>query len=176
MKVTAGPDTSSIEDGTITFKSSFNQNVTFTGTFGEFGFGATRNPSQRTITGFSPSWDLVLDLRDIGFVSANEASFSGTSTSGVLTVSDGAHSAHISLNGDYLASNFICSIRWHGWRVHHGSSGAGAGRRQSGTRHPHALASAIAALASTHASTGQPANRFGARLLAMLTAAQGQLA
>ena len=48
----------------------------------------------------------MLDLKDIGFVSASEASFSGTSSGGVLTVSDGAHTAMIRLTGDYLGDTF----------------------------------------------------------------------
>ena len=48
-------------------------------------------------------------LVQIGFVGADEATFSGTTTSGVLTVTDGTHTAHINLKGDYTGSTFIAS-------------------------------------------------------------------
>ena len=50
-----------------------------------------------------------LDLRDIGFVSSTETTFSGTSTGGTLTVTDGTHTASIKLAGDYLGSTFTAS-------------------------------------------------------------------
>jgi hypothetical protein len=40
-------------------------------------------------------------------VYASEASFSGTATSGVLTVSDGTCTIHITLVGDYVGSTFV---------------------------------------------------------------------
>jgi hypothetical protein len=55
-----------------------------------------------------------LDLGDIGFVNAEEATFSGSSNGGVLTVTDGAHTANIVLKGDYLGDTFIASSDGHG--------------------------------------------------------------
>jgi hypothetical protein len=52
---------------------------------------------------------LSLDLADIGFVGSTEAAFAGTKAGGVLTVTDGAHTARIKLTGDYLRSIFIAS-------------------------------------------------------------------
>jgi hypothetical protein len=51
----------------------------------------------------------TLDLGDIGFVSANEATLSGTKTSGVLTVTDGTQTAHVNLTGDYRSNTFVAS-------------------------------------------------------------------
>jgi hypothetical protein len=42
-------------------------------------------------------------------VSAKEATYSGTKTKGVLTVTDGTHTANIHLTGDYLGVTFIAS-------------------------------------------------------------------
>ena len=51
----------------------------------------------------------ALDLRDIGFVSGSEATFSGTAAGGVLTVTDGKHTAKIAFTGDYLGSSWVAS-------------------------------------------------------------------
>jgi hypothetical protein len=62
------------------------------------------------ITGLSRKGTNWLDLDDIAFTKgATTASFSGGSTSGVLTVTDGIHTAHIVLVGDYLGSIFTVS-------------------------------------------------------------------
>lgn len=50
-----------------------------------------------------------IDFTDIGFVSASEAIFAGDATGGILTVSDGTHTAKVALVGDYLASTFVAS-------------------------------------------------------------------
>jgi hypothetical protein len=56
----------------------------------------------------------TLDLRDINFASIQNPSFSGTSSGGTLTVSDGSHTANIALLGNYMASTFIASSDGHG--------------------------------------------------------------
>ena len=58
------------------------------------------------IRGFSRQGANSLDLQDIAFGGSTTASFSGTAASGVLTVTDGTHTAKITLIGDYLASTF----------------------------------------------------------------------
>ena len=67
-----------------------------------------------TISGFSLTGGTSLDLRDIGFVSPTEAVFSGTASGGTLTVSDGTHTARITLAGDYTGSTFTASSDSHG--------------------------------------------------------------
>ena len=62
-----------------------------------------------SISGFSKNGKTSLDLADIGFVNSAEATFSGTTKSGVLTVTDGTHTAHINLKGNYLSSTFVAS-------------------------------------------------------------------
>jgi len=52
--------------------------------------------------------DNAIDLTNIPFVPGNTtASYSGTSTSGTLTVTDGTLTANIALLGNYMASSFV---------------------------------------------------------------------
>jgi hypothetical protein len=84
------------------------EHVTFTGKTGKLELTQSQTYSG-SVSGFSLTGKTSLDLRDIGFVSSTEATFSGNTTSGVLTVSDGTHTAHITLIGNYTASTFIAS-------------------------------------------------------------------
>jgi hypothetical protein len=90
--------------GTLVFASSFGQNVTFSGNSGELVLAQSQGYAG-TISGFSTSGGTSLDLRDIGFVSSIEATWSG----GVLTVTDGTHTAHITLAGDFSGSTFTAA-------------------------------------------------------------------
>jgi serralysin len=56
----------------------------------------------------------TLDLRNINPTSVQTPSYSGNSSGGTLTVTDGSHAAHISLLGNYLASAFVASSDGHG--------------------------------------------------------------
>ena len=104
--------------GRLDFTSSFNENVTFSPVSGVVGVGVLQLAQSQgytaTITGFSGSGKTSLDLGDIAFVSASEATFSGTATSGVLTVTDGTHTANIHLNGNFQSSTFVTSSDGHG--------------------------------------------------------------
>jgi hypothetical protein len=102
-----------INAGTLDFTSSFTENVSFTGTTGVLKLAQSQGYAG-TITGFSKTGGTSFDLVDIGFVGAGEATFSGTATSGVLTVTDGTHTAHITMAGDYTASVFTASSDGHG--------------------------------------------------------------
>ena len=73
----------------------------------------------KTITGFSKTGGTFLDLDDIAFVGAGEATYSGTKTGGVLTVTDGTHTAHINLKGDYRTSTFVAASDGHGGTIVH---------------------------------------------------------
>jgi hypothetical protein len=55
-----------------------------------------------------------LDLADINFATIGTPTFNGTSTGGVLTVTDGSHTANIALIGDYLSSTWTLSSDGHG--------------------------------------------------------------
>jgi len=111
-----GIGTGTIYSGTLDFTSSFSQRVVFQGTTGELELAQSQNYAG-TITGFSKTGGTALDLRDIGFVSSTEATFAGTAGGGVLTVTDGTHTAHITLKGDYRASTFTASSDGHGGTI-----------------------------------------------------------
>jgi hypothetical protein len=103
-----GSGSAVIATGTITFAAAFNQNVTFTGATGELVL-AQSQAYTRSIAGFSVTGGTSLDLRDIAFTNPGEATFKGTTKGGMLTVSDGTHTANIKLVGDYTASTFTAS-------------------------------------------------------------------
>jgi hypothetical protein len=67
-----------------------------------------------TISGFTGDGTLAgsdqLDLRDINFSSLEQSSYAN----GVLTVSDGTHTANLDFNGDYELANFKFSADGHG--------------------------------------------------------------
>ena len=103
--------------GTLKFTAAsvFNQTVAFaagaTGTL-ELAHGQTYAGK---ITGFSKTGATRLDLDDIAFTSGvTKATFAGTTTSGVLTVTDGTHTAKINLLGNYTTSTFTTSSDGHG--------------------------------------------------------------
>jgi hypothetical protein len=55
----------------------------------------------------------ALDLRDIDFSNMRAPVFSGTDSSGTLSVSDGIHMANIQLLGNYIAAAFAMSSDGH---------------------------------------------------------------
>jgi probable HAF family extracellular repeat protein len=56
----------------------------------------------------------TIDLRDIHFSAREIPTYDGTSSGGTLTVTNGIHSAHITLSGDYLGARFVASGDGHG--------------------------------------------------------------
>jgi hypothetical protein len=109
----SGAGSAHISAGTLFAASAFSQNVSFTGTTGVFELTESQAYAGSVI-GFSHTGATSLDLKDIKFVSAAEASFSGTSSGGALTVTDGAHVAKIKLVGNYLGATFTASADGHG--------------------------------------------------------------
>jgi len=97
--------------GTLDFAGTFNENVIFTsGSTGTLELAHSIGYTGR-IQGLSTTGTNALDLSDITFTSGvTKATFSGSTTSGVLTVTDGTHSARIGLIGDYLGSTFTTSL------------------------------------------------------------------
>jgi hypothetical protein len=97
--------------GTLILKGAFNQNVTFAaGATGALELGDSKVYTTGSITGFSKTGANSLDLLDIPFVSGTTtATYSGTTTSGVLTVKDGTNVATIHLTGNYTTSHFTVS-------------------------------------------------------------------
>jgi hypothetical protein len=56
----------------------------------------------------------TIDFSDINFTTPYAPSYSGNSSNGTLTVTDGSHTANIALLGNYLASIFVASSDGHG--------------------------------------------------------------
>jgi fibronectin-binding autotransporter adhesin len=102
-----------INGGTLEALSTFNERAEFIGGTGLLELAQSRTYGG-SVFGFSKTGGTTLDLRDIGFVSANEATFSGTTSGGLLTVSDGAHTARIRLVGDFLGASFTAASDGHG--------------------------------------------------------------
>jgi hypothetical protein len=107
-----GTGTAEIENAaTLILMGAFNENVTFaTGSTGTLELGDSKGYTTGSFTGFSKTGANALDLLDIPFVSGTTtAVYTGTTTSGVLTVTEGANIATIHLTGDYLGSTFTVS-------------------------------------------------------------------
>jgi len=103
-----------INGGTADFAGTFNENVTFSGSTGTLELAHAQSYSGK-ITGFSLTGATSLDLADIGFTSGvTKAAYSGSTTSGVLTVTSGAEVATIHLVGDYKSSIWTLSGDGHG--------------------------------------------------------------
>ena len=93
-----------IGGGTADFASPFTENVTFTSAGGVLELALSQSYTGQ-ISGFSKTGASSLLLLDINGASAT-ASYSGTTTSGVLTVTDGSHTARITLIVNYTTSTF----------------------------------------------------------------------
>jgi hypothetical protein len=92
--------------GIVSFGAAFNEHVTF-GSTGRLAL-AHSTTFTNTVSGFSHTGTTSFDLEDINFASAT-SSFSGTTASGILTVTDGTNTAHIHLTGDYTAAAWTLS-------------------------------------------------------------------
>ena len=104
----SGAGVARIVGGTADFASTFTENVVFV-TSGELEL-AHSQAYTGTISGFSLTGATSLDLQDITFTAGTtKATYSGTTTSGTLTVTDGTHTAKIKLSGNYTASTFDVS-------------------------------------------------------------------
>jgi hypothetical protein len=110
----SGAGTVRVSGGTALFSSAFSENVAFTTATGGVLELAHSTIYTGKISGFSKTGASALDLLDIAFGSKTKATFSGTSTSGVLTVTDGTHTARIALTGNYTASSFNVASDGHG--------------------------------------------------------------
>jgi len=72
-----------------------------------------------TVAGLAQNGSNFLDLSDIIFGTATKATYSGTSSSGSLQVTDGTHTADIGLLGNYTASTFVTASDGHGGTLVH---------------------------------------------------------
>jgi len=151
-----GAGSAKITAATLDFASGFTGNVAFAGGSGQLELAQSQSFTG-TITGFSKTGGTTLDLGDIGFVGSGEATYSGTKSGGVLTVTDGTHTARISLKGNYLTSTFIASSDGGGVLITDPAGGGGAAPPP-----PHAFIAAMAGLGpcpdagmASHAMTGR---------------------
>jgi hypothetical protein len=113
MRAATGAGAAYIHGGTLSAMGAFGENVVFLGGAGALQLAQSQSYGG-AISGFAVTGATSLDLRDIGFVGVGEASFSGSTRSGVLTVTDGAHTARIAFLGNYTTGAFICSSDGHG--------------------------------------------------------------
>ena len=143
-----------IKGGTLAANGVFNQDVFFAGA-GTLGLGKSQSYTAQVV-GFSTTGTDFLDLGDIGFGSASEASFSGNSAGGVLTVSDGTHTAHINLAGNFLSSTFVCASDGHGGVIIHDPTQGARVPPPEAPVGPHALVAAMASLSPGSAPAAPP--------------------
>jgi hypothetical protein len=109
-----GSGTVRISGGTADFVGAFGENVTFTTTKGVLELAHSQSYTGH-VAGLASGGTNSLDLLDIGFtVGTTTATFSGTTSSGTLTVTGGGHTAKIFLVGDYLGHIFTASSDGHG--------------------------------------------------------------
>jgi len=101
-----GSGSATIGAGTLDLVSTFTENVAFTATTGTLELDQSQTYTG-TVTGFSKSGGTFLDLLDVTFGGGTTATYSGNKKGGTLTVTDGTHTAHIALKGNYLTSTFI---------------------------------------------------------------------
>ena len=96
---------------TLELASAYAGRVTFASTTGTLKLDNSASFAG-TVAGMSGSD--TLDLADINFATTRTPTFNGTSTGGVLTVTDGSHAANIALMGNYIAATFATSSDGHG--------------------------------------------------------------
>jgi len=111
MGAVTGSGYAEVVSGTLDFAGAFNENVVFTaGSTGALELAHSIGYTGR-IQGLSTTGANALDLGDITFTSGvTTAAFSGSTTSGVLTVTDGTHTARIGLIGNYVGHTFTTSL------------------------------------------------------------------
>ncbi len=159
-----GASQATIDGGLIDCGSIFSQNVTFTGTAGTLELAKSLS-YVGTIAGFSKSGGTFLDLGDIEFIDGGEATYSGTKTGGTLTVTDGTHTAHIALAGDYTTSTFVAASDGHGGTIVHDPAAPPAAIAS-----PHRLIAAMAGLGAGGAAVAAVAHDWPRVMATALTA------
>ena len=103
-----GKGSAVIAYGTLAALGAFGETVAFTGATGTLTLGQSQAYAG-AVSGLSKTGGTALDLRDIAFTGSGEASFSGTAKGGTLTVTDGTHTAHIALKGNYVGVSFVAA-------------------------------------------------------------------
>jgi hypothetical protein len=104
-----------IEGGsTLELDRSDSNNVAFLNNFGHPGTLILRDSFDFSGTIFGFTGHDAIDLRDVNF---NAPGFAASFSHGVLTVTDGAHSAHLAFNGHYSLASFDFSSDGHNGTV-----------------------------------------------------------
>jgi hypothetical protein len=151
-----GAGTAEVENAaSLVLKGAFNENVTFaTGSTGTLELGDSKGYTTGSITGFSKTGANALDLLDIPFVSGTTtATYSGTTTSGVLTVRDGANVATIHLTGNYTTSTFTVSSSSAGGTKVVDPAQPSAPPHEAAPLSPHPFIAAMAGFGATRAGS-----------------------
>jgi hypothetical protein len=91
--------------------SAYSGTVSFAGTTGTLQMASAAGFSG-TVAGLAGTD--TFDLQNINFATIQTPTYSGNSTGGTLSVTDGIHSANIALLGNYLSSTFVASNDGHG--------------------------------------------------------------
>ncbi|HXU99865.1 MAG TPA: hypothetical protein VG166_05150 [Caulobacteraceae bacterium] len=109
-----GTGVARINGGTLYVADAFAETVTFVSATGVLKLGDSQGFTGK-VAGLSGAGTNSLDLADIGYSkTATHATYSGTTASGTLTVTDGTHTAHIKLTGNYIGATFTLSGDGHG--------------------------------------------------------------
>jgi hypothetical protein len=157
-----------IDGGVADLGAGFEEAVDFDGTTGELALGGSKTYTGE-ITGFSLAGKTSLDLLDIAFAENTTAVYSGTATSGVLTVTEGSNTAEIKLKGDYLSSTFTLSAAAGGGTlVVDPPKAAATASYPSGSAAPHPFIAAMAGFGGASGAPRElPENEPPARLFAL---------
>jgi len=153
-----------IAGGTADFASSFNQAVSFSAGAAVLELAKSQTYTA-TLTGFSKSGGATLDLVDIAFGGSTKATYAGTATSGVLTVTDGTHTAKINLKGNYLSSIFTVASDGHGGTD---VKDPKAPAPMPAITPPHQLIAAMAAMGASNGETATKPNAWSASSVTVL--------
>ena len=103
-----GGGTVRIAGGVADLEAGLTGAVDFASSTGRLDLGSSKTYSGNVI-GLSTSGTNSLDLLDIAFAGTTTGVYTGTTTSGVLTVTEGANVATIHLVGDYIGQTFNLS-------------------------------------------------------------------
>ena len=96
---------------TAEISSAFDKPVAF---LGDTGTLKLDNSSSFAGTVAGMTGQDTIDFAYIDPIKVQQPTYSGTASSGSLTVTDGSHIANVALLGDYMASTFVTSSDGHG--------------------------------------------------------------
>jgi uncharacterized membrane protein YeiB len=122
-----------------------------------FGFGGgtmalhTVTPFGGTIVGFSKTGATAIDFEEFDFGASTTATYSGTTSGGVLTLTEGRATASVTLVGNYTRVTFNIADDGTGMALVTASMAPGAAA--------HAMSTAMAAFAPASSAALTPATR-----------------